>query len=257
MTQLMNLWRSGVVWQAALAALIVSACLPPAAPRSDETPPGASVADEPEPTATSAQGPRARSSVEEAAPSVRAEGDVPRQRTPRAQPSNEPVATPSADREIPAERSLPSDAQILQVLASLHSGEIEQALLAQVRAQQPSVRAYATKLSQQHSEAKNRDDRIATNSGTPPEGTSLARLLDARYLHTLNRLKASGPGAFDALYIQAQIAQHEANLHTLTTQLIPAAAHIDLRSELTETQRTLRSHLDEARTLQSSPPPAL
>jgi putative membrane protein len=157
-------------------------------------------------------------------------------------------ATPSEPGQANASAS-PSDPQILFILSTVDSAEIEQAQLALNKAQSPRVREFASSMIQQHTASREEGAQIASTNSLTPESSPAAAELQQKAAQTLNKLSAVEPSAFDRQYMQVQVEQHGEVLNMLKTRLIPAADTEALAHQLRATQEMVQMHHKHAQEL--------
>jgi putative membrane protein len=175
--------------------------------------------------------------------------------------SDSGATTPAAsqgDEATPAEASMqgksvaPTDGQIVQILATVDTGEIEQAQLATSRATSPQVRQFATEMIDQHTESRAKGAQLAAQAGLSLAGSKQGDELHAKGAQTKQDLQNSEPTAFDDAYMQAQVKQHQEVLDLIDTKLTPAATNPDVRATLTTTRGMVQHHLTEAQQIAGS-----
>jgi len=142
------------------------------------------------------------------------------------------------------------DAEILQVVTTLDSGEIEQAEVARKKATDSQVVAYAEEVFHEHTRARHLEEQLAAGSRWAPIESSLAEDLAGTSRQMLQTLKAADSEAFDQLYIRGQIQQHQEVLDLLDNHLIPRADDSRLKLHLQNGRTMVDSHLIKAREIQ-------
>ncbi len=163
----------------------------------------------------------------------------------------QPVATPQPSVSVAdAPRAL-NEAERRFLLEAAGSGlyQVEAARLAEVRARDPAVKAYASMLAQQHSLANEELRRLAqARAVTWPGGPPAAR---QAVLQSLGALAAE---AFDARFIQkVGIEDHQADLmlHEAASRNLEDRT---LRAHAERMLPMLQNHLAAARQLPGRPP---
>lgn len=170
-------------------------------------------------------------------------------------PSSTASATPAADREsqvsAPVGQTL-SDAQIARIDQTLNSTEVAQAKLAAVKAQSARVKRFAQHLLLDHERAFEEDVALARKIGNAPSDSSLSEELASTGRQTLERLERAGAAAFDKLYVDGQVQQHQEVLDLLENHLIPRAVDPDLKSQLEKARSMVDGHLSAAKEIQQT-----
>ncbi len=152
-------------------------------------------------------------------------------------------------------RALPlalTDEQIVGITATVNEAEIEQAKLAQRKAQNPRVKKFASNMVSQHSKAKKQSQSIAKEADLTEVESPLERDLKGKVSQQTQILMSAEDTDFDLIYTDAQIEQHEAVLDMLSNQLIPNASDPNLKAELEDTRDMVQQHLSEAREIRRS-----
>jgi putative membrane protein len=155
-------------------------------------------------------------------------------------------ATPPETSET-GKNAVLTDGQILQILAAVDNGEIEQAQVALTKTSNPPVRDFANMMIEQHTASKQHADQLASQTKIIPSPSARANKLQTDGSHMLEKLNAADPSDFDKLYIEAQIDQHKDVLEMLNDKLIPAAKEPMLKQQLTTTQNMVQHHIDRAK----------
>lgn len=143
-----------------------------------------------------------------------------------------------------------SDGQILEIVGTVDTAEIDQAQVALGKTNDPNVRAFATHMVDEHTRAKQEGSQLASQASLTRAPSPKAKELETKGTQTLETLKAADAATFDATYIQAQVDQHAEVLKMLDDQLIPAVTEPALREHLTTARGMVQRHLDQARQLQ-------
>jgi len=167
------------------------------------------------------------------------------------QPAGEAAAAKSA--EMPeAERKMQalSDGQIVKLTSVVDSGEIDQAKLAKERASDARVKQFAAMMIKQHTQSKQKGDKLAKQASITPEESPVATELANGSSSMMQTLRDAEGREFDALYIDGQVSQHAKVLGLLENQLIPSAANEQLKGALVEARTMVSNHLTEAKDIQ-------
>ena len=150
----------------------------------------------------------------------------------------------------PAEvASKPSDAQILAILDTVDTGEIQQAQVANTRATDPRIKQFAQHMIQQHTQAKQQSMQVAAQATLTPTQSDVSGQLDTKGKQMLSSLQDADNASFDATYIQGQVQQHQEVLTMIDQTLLPAAQHSALTAQLKAAKDMVKGHLEQAREL--------
>jgi putative membrane protein len=142
-----------------------------------------------------------------------------------------------------------TDGQILAIVGAVDTAEIEQAEVAQKKATDPNVRAFATHMIEQHTAAKQAGSALGSQLSLKLEESPKAVELGARGSETLGRLNAADANTFDLTYVDSQIEQHAEVLTVIDQQLLPAVVQAQVREHLTNARGMVQHHLDQAKQL--------
>jgi putative membrane protein len=136
-----------------------------------------------------------------------------------------------------------SDPQIALITESVNSAEVEQARLAQERAQDARVRQFASMMVEHHGQALKKQSKLGLEEAESP----LSQQLAAESRATLEQLRKAKGADFDRAYMQAQVKGHEHALSTIENDLRPNAQHPELRAYLEDLAPQVSQHLEQAR----------
>jgi putative membrane protein len=155
---------------------------------------------------------------------------------------------------VPATGTVPmtklSDGQIAQIVATVDTGEIEQAQVALQKTNDTNVRAFATQMVDEHTAAKQAGAQLASQSSMTLAESPKATELQSKSQQMVEKLKQADATSFDKTYIDGQVEQHAAVLKMLDDQLLPAVTQPALRDHLNTARGMVQHHLEEARKLQ-------
>ncbi len=143
--------------------------------------------------------------------------------------------------------ALQSDGQIAAVVATANAGEIAQGRLALTKAQAPEVVAFAQMMVTEHTAAAQQQAQLLAAQGITPEENEVSTSLKAESDQIVQRLNntAAGP-AFDAAYMESQVAVHQKVLDLLQNELIPNTQNPAFAEQLQGVADTVQKHLEEA-----------
>jgi putative membrane protein len=143
-----------------------------------------------------------------------------------------------------------NDDQIMAILDSVDTGEIEQAQIATTKASDPRVRDFATQMITEHTKSKQKGAQLASQLGITPTASHYSQELQTKGSKMLEKVRAADSTKFDSIYMKGQIQQHQEVLNLLSDKLLPAASDAQLRQMLVEAQTMVQHHLDEAKQIQ-------
>jgi putative membrane protein len=163
---------------------------------------------------------------------------------------SEPVSTTAVK---PAEvSSRPSDAQILAILDTVDTGEIQQAEVANTKATDPRIRQFAQHMIQQHTQSKQQGSQLAAQASLTPTQSDMSGQLETKAKQMLSSLQSANSASFDKTYIEGQVKQHQEVLNVIDEQLMPAAQHSAVTAQLKAAKDMVKMHLEHAQELASA-----
>lgn len=143
----------------------------------------------------------------------------------------------------------PSDGQILGILGTIDTGEIQQAQIAVEKASDPSVKGFANHMIQAHTDAKQKGSAFAAQHNLTAATSPTSEKIKAESMTTVETLNQTSGAAFDTTYLKGQIKQHEDGLKLIRSELMSAARNESLGVELRAAEKMVQSHLEEAQQL--------
>ena len=145
-----------------------------------------------------------------------------------------------------------SHAEIVGIVDVVNSGEIEQALIAQRRANAPQIREYAERVIADHRKAKQATTELAEREGIVPVGSAVATDVSEQAAGVLESLQnRMSSERFDRMYIETQLRQHRSVIGLLDGKLLPSARGGDrLETELLRMRAMVDRHLTQARNIE-------
>jgi putative membrane protein len=173
------------------------------------------------------------------------------------------VPTPPDLEPMPEAKPLPlfisagesglDDGRILEVLHVANVGEIDQAKLAEVRANDPRVRQLAKMLETDHRAADKKGADIARAQALIPRDSTTTAELKRSGEATMDKLRKLSGRDFDRSYLDAQVDAHKKVLQLIDEELKPKAQNAEVRTFIDEVRPTIAHHLDTARRLAQEP----
>ncbi|AHG89538.1 protein of unknown function DUF4142 [Gemmatirosa kalamazoonensis] len=143
-------------------------------------------------------------------------------------------------------------ANMTSLIGLTNASEIGQAKIAEGKATNRDVKAFARLMISDHEAMQKSLDSLAKAKSltpTPPQQADQLRQSDSQTLASLNAA-AQGP-AFDKAYVDAQVAAHQKALNDLQT-MAGATSDQDLRALIQQAIPKVQAHLDRAQQLQSA-----
>lgn len=143
-----------------------------------------------------------------------------------------------------------TDAQILAMIAAANKGEVDAGKVAETKATNADVHAFAHEMAQAHAAMLAKGKALAGRIGGASGAMSAADSINNANKMMGDKLKAATKGAgFDKQYVDAQVAGHEATLAFLQ-QAQGQAQNAELKTMITGAIPDVQKHLDQVRALQ-------
>jgi len=139
-----------------------------------------------------------------------------------------------------------SDDQILYVLHSANTGEIEQARVAEKKAKDARVKRYALMMMKDHGDAEFRASDVAKRTNASMSPSDLSNRMEADVKQNNVAINTEKGKEFDRDYIDAQVRQHRALLDSIDRDLLPSVASTEVRELLQTLRPKIEGHLREA-----------
>jgi putative membrane protein len=143
-----------------------------------------------------------------------------------------------------------TDNQILGFTHAANAGEIEQGRLAQRKAKDSKVKAFAAMMVKEHTDADNKGQALAKKANLKPEPSPTTESLKTGAEAATSTLKSEMGADFDRSYVDTQVKEHQDVLDTLDQKLIPSATNADLKTYLADVRAAVAMHLQHAEDLQ-------
>ncbi len=144
-----------------------------------------------------------------------------------------------------------SDAQIFAVADAANAGEVDQATLARLKAHAGSVKTFASGMITDHGAAKKKGRELSKELGIPAQSSAFSAGLERDSESIMSDLRRAEGDAFDRVYMQTQVKEHQQVLKMIDDQLLPQADAPKLKDLLTDMRTTVQKHLDHAQAVLS------
>lgn len=132
------------------------------------------------------------------------------------------------------------------VLGAVHAAEIEHGTMAQQKATDPRVKAYAQKVVEDHKARMRRDDKLMSGLGVSPRETQVSQQIKSASDQQTQRLNGLSGSDFDRAYIEEQINYYRTALDVFDRDLLPNAKDPQIRADIAEARSRANDHLKEA-----------
>lgn len=137
-------------------------------------------------------------------------------------------------------------------MVAANSVDIEAGQLAQSKASNPEVAAFAERMVVDHEAVNQQAVDLVTRLGVTPVESDASRGLLADGEATRARLASLEGAAFDLAYAEHEVAYHEAVIGVVDTVLVPNAKNDELRELLVAVRPALVAHLEHAKQMHAS-----
>jgi putative membrane protein len=141
-----------------------------------------------------------------------------------------------------------SDAQIFGFSNMVDQAEVEAGELAQEKGSNGAVKEYARMMVSEHSAHMREAGELAQQAGTSPTEPSNDQLKQ-QHEQLMSSLRAASGAAFDSLYMNGMVMEHQAALQRLNTAM-NATQSTELREFLNTTRAAVARHLERAQQVQ-------
>ena len=142
-----------------------------------------------------------------------------------------------------------SDSNVVSMLESLDNAEIDAARLAQDKAADPQVKAFAGRVLNEHRQLAESSERLASQLSLQPDHPGLSSQLANTHEDAMRKLRSLSGPSFDRAYLE-----HELKAHLWAFNFLETAAANEgtpqLKQELVRTGPDLLSHISAAKALQ-------
>jgi putative membrane protein len=166
-----------------------------------------------------------------------------------ARDADEPTDPPAI---VMLDAGVHSDSEIMQVLLTQNTGEIERAKLAQSKATNDDVKEFAGLMLTEHGAINERLQAIGRDKAIGADNSSVnetAKNDDAKFAE---RLGTTEGAAFDRAYIEAEIVAHVKAMSVIDHALKPTVVDQDLSQMLSELMVSGTNHREHAQQIMSA-----
>ena len=138
------------------------------------------------------------------------------------------------------------------ILRAIHMVEVDHGNLAQKKASDPRVKAFAEKVVADHKQRMAKDDQLMSGLGIQARDTQASAQIKSAAAQQTDRLDSLSGAAFDDAYLDEQITYYRMVIDTFDRDLIPNAQDPEIKRVLQEARVRANGHLQEAQDLRSS-----
>lgn len=134
-------------------------------------------------------------------------------------------------------------------LRAIHTAEVDLGTMAQKKATDPRVRAFATRVVEDHRTRMKKDDKIMTGLGISPTDNPVSQQIKASADQEMARLEALSGTDFDRAYIDEQIKYYRSAIDTFDKDLLPNVRDPQIKAQVEQARAKANDHLKEAQDL--------
>jgi len=156
------------------------------------------------------------------------------------------AATERAPRVEPKPVETYTDDQILGLLATFNTGEIDLAAIAQERSREPGVKRFALILQKDHTASRDEEARLSERLVMRPATTDRMRAMQIASQQEADKLRGMSGHDFDVEFVGNQVDQQRDCLAMIDLQLIPSAKVPDIKAHLAAYREQVDHHYRDA-----------
>lgn len=147
-----------------------------------------------------------------------------------------------------------NDAEIASVAVTANQIDVDYGKIAVARSQNEDVLEFANTMIDDHNAVIKMAVDLVTKLGVAPQDNKMSQSLLKQAAETSKKLKNAKPDAFDKMYIDNEVAYHQAVINAVKDVLIPQTQNAELKELLQTALPILETHLDHAKMAQSNIP---
>ena len=145
-----------------------------------------------------------------------------------------------------------NDAQIASIVVTANQVDIDAGKLAASRSTNGDVKGFARLMVTDHTGVNKSATDLAARLKVTPQDNPTSQSLKSDGDKNLAHLKTLSGAAFDKAYIDREVAYHQQVIDALDKTLIPGATNAELKALLVKVRPAFVTHLEHAKSLQSS-----
>ncbi|MEO6419545.1 MAG: DUF4142 domain-containing protein [Polyangiaceae bacterium] len=141
---------------------------------------------------------------------------------------------------------------VFGVLRNIHNAEIDQGKLAEKKATDPRVKAFAEEAVKYHQDRLAKDDRIMSALNIEPKDNKVSDEIKKSSEKATKDLQSLSGASFDRSYIDGQVNYYRAVVDTFDNTLIPGTVDPQIKANLVDLRGRANRFLKEASDLRLS-----
>ena len=145
-----------------------------------------------------------------------------------------------------------NDAQIASIVVTANQVDIDAGKLAASRSTNGDVKGFARLMVTDHTGVNKSATDLAARLKVTPQDNPTSQSLKSEGDKNIATLKTLKGDAFDKAYVDHEVAYHQQVIDALDKTLIPGATNAELKALLVKVRPAFVTHLEHAKSLQSS-----
>lgn len=145
-----------------------------------------------------------------------------------------------------------TDAEIVHIVVTANSVDIEAGNLAQEKASHIDIRSYAQRMIADHTASSEQAVDLAKKFDLTPKDNAISQKLAQDAKANMERLKGLSDEEFNKAYLEGEIKLHTKVIEIADNKLVPSVENEELKTLLMQTHPMLVSHLERAKELKSA-----
>jgi putative membrane protein len=146
----------------------------------------------------------------------------------------------------------PTDAQIVGIVATADQIDVSYAKLALSKTKNQQIRDFAQQMITDHSSVQKSVDTLAAKLNVTAADSETSDSLKAQAEQMTRKLEGLKAREFEKVYIDNEVAYHQAVINATKTVLVPSAQNAELKSALQGAITLFEGHLEHAQRVQSA-----
>lgn len=143
-----------------------------------------------------------------------------------------------------------TDPQIAAIVVAANQADIDAGKLAQSKAQNKDVKAFADRMVTDHTAVLNSASELVQKLHVTPEANPTSEKLQKGGEENIAHLKTLEGSTFDKKYMDHEVYYHKAVLEEMDKRLIPDARNAELKALLVKVRPAFQAHLEHAQKVQ-------
>ena len=143
-----------------------------------------------------------------------------------------------------------TDPEIASIAVTANQIDVNYADIALKKSENENIRRFAQTMKDDHNAVIKMAVDLATKLGVTPADNDFTQSLLKGEKEMTKKLKKASKAEFDKIYIDNEVAYHEAVINAVKSILIPQTDNAELKELLVKVAPTLQTHLEHAQMVQ-------